>query len=1101
MLSSFFATHQTPDETIEQLLGELHLKENEIESLRKQLDNIYIPRGHESPNQPCAKEKAEIEKLKGQLRAMQAARDVAVENMLLAEDYVAAVADGYKPLDDINNYRQIPAELQRAIIRHFGEFHINPEASYLRQDEIEEELRKAKLEKPGDDTLVDEINQKREELSHCEERIQEVKLKHDAELASIVKERDEWKARAEKVEIEKGAALKETTELLNNTENHLQNRKKLEDTIFQLRSNKGSGKGSPKKLKSIEENRVDQSNLIDENVSRLATLTEHLVEIQDELERANTRVYELEQQLKEDQELGIRRRELGEVENLIATRENQIAKSSAREENLKKRIREYEIKLSAAKMENRDEDNRLLRAEIDELQRKLAQTLPLPTREDMEKEIGQLKIDYELCRAEYANCDDSTYLGKLNSQIFILEDEVRGLKRAIKTHREQLGSKVKRLERELADRRKKSATAKTSESNKLREELVAVRAVLNMYSQAVDEYHQDKLIYQIEEIKTELIRCQEEGERLEEDKAQLQGVNDRLEEENQQLQAEILQSENDNTKLQEEIEQLENEVNTLQADDAMLNVDEIEDKNAILEARIAELESQLAIATDVIEENIWKSSGYEEQSAADEANTEHIARIETLVEEVAHYQQQIADLEQRIAALPSHADFEDIQDQLAGSTARLIEIQAHGLGSNFGEELTRLQEEVVRLSGQEQRVKILIRERDRALQLRNNAEESWKEAQSQLQVTCTERDSMLGESPSQGMRRIRRRIAVKSRETREANRRVREKLGLDPNAVDDSQVDSPELSPRSLRKRSESQSMESKERKADSKLTEAVRSKPPPDRKRPGINLRDSEANSSKSPVDKDANSAAQTTKMTRQKSIKEKPAPTKMAAQETKSGPKKRTIIKNSDQKGTLSTLISPQSGAKRSSPSKRTTETRKIPLFSLFHNNADVEGSATDDDFVPNLEDENSSDDQLSEATSSEDVIKADSEPEKSDMKSRKKDGVKPRSNSKPRIAKAYPPKLDLTKKKKNKRVRFDDGTWKPSKNEEYDEDEDNFTPLTAVTENRDNMEDFLGSDKVEIASPSLGKAKRERKRSAKAIENSELHQPKKKRRGKEG
>jgi chromosome segregation ATPase len=680
---------------------------------------------------------------------VQAAHDAAVENLLLAKNYVAAVADGHRP-NGWNRYSyRRTGELPGGMVGNFKDFHINSEAAYLRQDEIEEELRKARPEdgvgRLGNNELVDEINRKKLDLRDCEERIQAVNLEHDVKLARVAKERDEWKARAERVEVQKGEVVKQTTELLNDTEKHLQDRKSLEDTIFQLRSVKGSGKGVLKKLESAEKNHADQSELIEEDTSRLIILTDRLVELQDELDRANARVQELEAQLREDKEIEIRRAELRELQNLIITREEQIAESNTREQDLRRRIQEYETRLSAVVIENSSEENRLLVAEINNLQDKLAQTLPLRTRENTQREVDQLNIDYDFCRAKLSCCDGSTQLGKLNAQMIVLEDEIGWLKRVITRHREELGGKIDRLEQELAEVRKQSAIAMAGGNNTSREKLIAVRDAFNMYhdEHAVDETHDDKLIHQIREMGVELAICREERDRAEADKAQLQAESEQLQDEVNDLQGANVRLENDKAQLQAENEQLEDEVNALQAEHASIDVDEMEIDNTMLQSQVAELKSQLAIATDVIAENIYKASGYEEQSAADEANTEHIARIETQVEEIARYQQQIADLEQRIVALPSDADFQDIQDQLNNSTARMVEIQAQGQTSDIGEELIRVQHEVTRLSGQEQRAKILVRERDRALQLRTKAEESWKEAQFQLQITRTERDSSM----------------------------------------------------------------------------------------------------------------------------------------------------------------------------------------------------------------------------------------------------------------------------------------------------------------------------------------------------------------------
>jgi hypothetical protein len=332
--------------------------------------------------------------------------------------------------------------------------------------------------------------------------------------------------------------------------------------------------------------------------------------------------------------------------------------------------------------------------------------------------------------------------------------------------------------------------------------------------------------------------------------------------------------------------------------------------------------------------------------------------------------------------------------------------------------------------------------------------------------------------------------------------------------VDDTRVDVIELSPRRLRKRSETQSVGSKIHavgsridsvggrinsvgsKMDSKSAEAVRNKLPPGIKRPSITGRDSGRKSSKASAERrgSTNSTVQATKTERRKSIKETPLSTQRASQARDSAPRKpagssipvsprspktRTIPK----KKVPITPTSPHSKAKRPPPLNRTTETRRLPLLSLFHNTSDIEDSANDEDFIPSPDDEHSSDDQLS-AVSSDDAVS---------------DSAKSRRKSKTGSTKASPPDLDLTKKKKKKRVRFDDGTWRPSKGrdeEEEEEDEDELTWRTPGIGNRGNVEGALDSDTVRVVLPSLGpgRAKRERKRTAKAIDGFESQQPKK-------
>jgi hypothetical protein len=356
-------------------------------------------------------------------------------------------------------------------------------------------------------------------------------------------------------------------------------------------------------------------------------------------------------------------------------------------------------------------------------------------------------------------------------------------------------------------------------------------------------------------------------------------------------------------------------------------------------------------------------------------------------------------------------------------------------------------------------------------------------------VELTDESAVVGESPSQGIRRIRQRIAAQSKETREANRRMREGDRLNSNAVEVSQVDGPKLSPRRLRRRSETHSV------TDGKLTEAVQNKLASRIKRPSIIGSDSGVNSSKVPAKRrgPANSTVQATKIEQRKSIKEKSIPTKKASQVRGSalkesaestvpispkGPKKKATHKKKAPAKAPTTPTSPKSGFKRPPPPKRTIETRRVPLLSLFRNTGGVEDSANDEDFIPNPNDEYSSDDQLSVATSDDAVLNANLEPEADD--------TKPRGKSKAAVTKVRPPDLDLTKKKK-KRVRFDDNTWRPIKGGQEDEDEDEPTPRTA--------EILLESDTVKVVSPSsLGRAKRERKRTAKAIDNSESQPPKK-------
>ncbi|KAF7930022.1 hypothetical protein BELL_0978g00010 [Botrytis elliptica] len=113
-----------------------------MEKLERERRDFFLARGTRPPDQDCAREKAEIERLDKELTQCRAKLEELTKQCRQQTEYIDAVARGLKPSsNDPSPGVLLSDQAFDELCRHFDSYHENAEASEARNKELENSLR------------------------------------------------------------------------------------------------------------------------------------------------------------------------------------------------------------------------------------------------------------------------------------------------------------------------------------------------------------------------------------------------------------------------------------------------------------------------------------------------------------------------------------------------------------------------------------------------------------------------------------------------------------------------------------------------------------------------------------------------------------------------------------------------------------------------------------------------------------------------------------------------------------------------------------------------------------------------------------------------
>ncbi|TGO82482.1 hypothetical protein BPOR_0821g00020 [Botrytis porri] len=130
-----------------------------MEKLERERRDFFLARGTRPPDQDCAKEAAEIDRLDKELKQCRAKLDELTKQCYQQTEYIDAVARGLKPSsNDLSPGVLLSDQAFDELCRHFDSYHENAEGSEAREKELENSLRNVILH--PDDNNKQELDKK-----------------------------------------------------------------------------------------------------------------------------------------------------------------------------------------------------------------------------------------------------------------------------------------------------------------------------------------------------------------------------------------------------------------------------------------------------------------------------------------------------------------------------------------------------------------------------------------------------------------------------------------------------------------------------------------------------------------------------------------------------------------------------------------------------------------------------------------------------------------------------------------------------------------------------------------------------------------------------